>query len=51
MRDGTRISIAMAVYNGERFVQEQLDSFVNQTRLPDELIVSDDCSTDHSLEI
>jgi glycosyltransferase involved in cell wall biosynthesis len=47
----TRISIAMAVYNGERFVSEQLDSFARQTRLPDELVVSDDASTDRSVEI
>lgn len=47
----TRISIAMAVYNEERFIQEQLDSFVRQTRLPDELVVSDDASTDRSVEI
>ncbi|NGZ90282.1 glycosyltransferase family 2 protein [Psychroflexus maritimus] len=46
-----KISIAMATYNGERFLQEQLDSFVAQSRLPDELVVSDDCSTDGTLEI
>ena len=47
----SRISIAMAVYNGERFVREQLESFARQTRLPDELVVSDDASTDGSVEI
>lgn len=41
----------MAVYNGERFLQEQLDSFVAQTRLPDELVVSDNASTDRTVEI
>jgi glycosyltransferase involved in cell wall biosynthesis len=46
-----RISIAMAVYNGELFMSEQLDSFLRQTRLPDELVISDDCSTDGSVEI
>lgn len=46
-----RISIAMALYNGERFVREQLDSFTNQTRLPDELVVSDDASTDRGVEV
>ena len=29
------ISIAMATYNGERFLREQLDSFVEQSRQPD----------------
>lgn len=46
-----RISIAMATYNGEKYLQEQLDSFLNQTRLPDELVISDDCSTDNTLQI
>lgn len=41
----------MAVYNGERFIGEQLESFCRQTRLPDELVVSDDGSTDRSVEI
>jgi glycosyltransferase involved in cell wall biosynthesis len=49
--EGACISIAMAVYNGERFIREQLESFVRQTRLPDELVVSDDASTDRSVEI
>ena len=41
----------MAVYNGERFIQEQLNSLLRQTRLPDELVVSDNSSTDGTLEI
>jgi len=48
---GSKISIAMAVYNGERFIGEQLESFVRQTRLPDELVVSDNASTDRTVEI
>ncbi len=47
----TSISIAMAVYNGERFIREQLDSFTGQTRLPDELVVSDNASTDRTVEV
>ena len=45
------ISIAMATYDGARFVAEQLASFAAQTRLPDELVVTDDGSTDGTLEI
>jgi len=41
-----KISIAMATYNGAKYIQEQLQSFVDQTRQPDELIITDDCSTD-----
>ena len=45
------ISIAVATYNGSRFLREQLDSFLAQTRCPDEVIISDDCSTDDTLKI
>lgn len=41
----------MATYNGERFLQEQLDSLAAQTYLPCELVVGDDGSTDGTLEI
>jgi glycosyltransferase involved in cell wall biosynthesis len=47
----TRISIAMASYNGERFIREQLDSFAAQSRLPDELVISDDGSNDRNVAI
>jgi hypothetical protein len=45
------ISVAMATYNGARYLREQLDSFIAQERLPDELVVCDDASTDDSLSI
>jgi len=45
------ISIAMATYNGEMYIQEQLQSFVNQSIKPDELVISDDSSTDNTLRI
>ena len=45
------ISIALCTYHGERFLQEQLDSFLQQTRLPDELVVCDDGSTDLTVPI
>lgn len=46
-----KISIAMATYNGEKFIRQQLDSFVNQSRQPDELVITDDGSTDRTLQI
>lgn len=46
-----KISIAMATYNGAKFLQEQLDSFLNQCRQPDELVVYDDSSTDATLRV
>lgn len=44
------ISIALAAYNGARYVREQLESFAAQRRLPDELVVCDDGSTDDTPE-
>lgn len=41
----------MATYNGARFLREQLDSFAVQTRLPDELVICDDGSSDETLAI
>ena len=41
----------MTVYNGEKYINEQIESFINQTLLPHEIIISDDCSTDKTLEI
>ncbi len=46
-----KISVVMAAYNGEKYIKEQLESFCNQTVLPDELIVCDDCSIDSTYEI
>jgi glycosyltransferase involved in cell wall biosynthesis len=46
-----RISIAMATYQGARFLSEQLESFLAQTLLPNELCVSDDGSDDGTLDI
>ena len=42
------ISVAMALYNGERYLQEQLESIYKQSLQPNELIVCDDGSTDNS---
>lgn len=41
-----KISIALAAYNGETYLPAQLTSFAAQTRAPDELVVTDDGSTD-----
>ena len=39
-------SVAMSTYNGERFLAEQLSSICAQTRPVDEIVVSDDGSSD-----
>ena len=36
----------MATYNGEKYLKEQLDSILKQIKSSDELIISDDGSTD-----
>lgn len=46
-----KISIALVTYNRGDFLKEQLRSIVAQERLPDELVVGDDCSTDSTLDI
>ena len=45
------ISVCIATYNGERHIKEQLDSILSQLSLSDEIIVSDDGSTDQTLNI
>lgn len=44
-------SVAMSTYNGERFLAEQLSSICTQTRPVDEIVVSDDGSSDGTLRI
>jgi len=51
MRAFDQISVAMATYNGGKFLREQLDSLINQTTKPMELVVCDDVSTDNTIKI
>jgi glycosyltransferase involved in cell wall biosynthesis len=46
-----KVSVAMAVYNGEKFLRKQLDSICNQTYQNIEIIAVDDGSTDDSVRI
>jgi glycosyltransferase involved in cell wall biosynthesis len=46
-----RISIAMATFNGGRYLRQQLDSFVAQTLRPDQLVITDDGSTDDTVQV
>lgn len=45
------ISIALATYNGERFLREQLDSIYSQTYQDIEVVACDDCSSDQTVSI
>ena len=45
------ISIAMATYNGETFIREQLDSILAQTEKNFEIVICDDASSDSTPQI
>lgn len=45
------ISIALATWNGGSYLRHQLQSFLDQTRQPDELVICDDASEDDTLEV
>lgn len=45
------ISVAMAVYNGEKYLSEQLDSILKQLQQQDEIVISYDKSTDNTWEL
>jgi glycosyltransferase involved in cell wall biosynthesis len=41
----------MATYHGEKYLKQQIDSILEQLNGNDELIISDDCSNDSTLDI
>lgn len=45
------ISVALCTYQGAAYLQEQLDSLLAQSLLPDEVVVRDDASTDDTWQI
>ena len=45
------VSIVLATYNGEKYLKEQLNSLVNQTLKPDEIVFVDDGSKDSTLTL
>ena len=45
------ISVCMATYNGSKFIKEQIDSILCQLSMDDELVISDDHSTDETFDI
>ena len=51
LEKAVRISVAMVTYNGELFLEEQLDSILNQLKEKDEVVISDDGSKDNTIEI
>lgn len=45
------ISVCIATFNGEKFIPEQLNSILPQLNDEDEIIISDDSSTDNTINI
>jgi len=46
-----KVSVAIGTHNGARFIEEQLRSILNQTVPPDEIVISDDASTDGTIQV
>ena len=44
-----KVSVALCTYNGAPYIEKQLESILNQTRLPDEIVLSDDGSGDDTV--
>ena len=51
MQDNFSLSVIIPNYNKAQFLPKCLESIVEQTLIPDEIIIVDDCSTDDSVEI
>lgn len=45
------VSVCMATFNGEKYILQQINSILPQLNLGDELIISDDGSTDETVDI
>lgn len=45
------ITVCMATYNGEKFIREQLQTILEQSKRADEVIICDDASKDNTVAI
>ena len=46
-----KVSVCLATYNGEKYIYDQLISILKQINKNDEVIISDDCSSDSTISI
>ena len=46
-----RILVLMSTYNGEKYLQEQLDSILSQKNVKVDILVRDDGSTDSTVSV
>jgi glycosyltransferase involved in cell wall biosynthesis len=51
IKKNLRISVSIPTYNQGQYVEKAILSVYNQTVTPDEIIVSNDCSTDNTMEV
>ena len=51
VKTGSLVSVAMASYNGEKYIAAQLESIINQTYKNIEIIITDDASSDNTVPI
>ncbi|MTA32974.1 MAG: glycosyltransferase, partial [Actinobacteria bacterium] len=45
------VSVVICTYNGEKYLRAQLETILQQTRVPSEIILSDDGSSDGTLAL
>ena len=45
------VTICMGTYNQEEYVRDSVRGLLSQTYTPLEIVISDDCSKDHTWEI
>ena len=50
-RPPAEITVVMGTHNGSRYVREQLQTILQQTLPPAEIVVADDCSTDDTVAV
>ena len=43
--------VLLATHNGVKYLEEQLDSIASQTIPPRRIIISDDCSSDNTIDL
>ncbi|GAA4463424.1 glycosyltransferase [Nibrella saemangeumensis] len=50
-QEKSKVSIALCTYNGENYLQAQWQSLLEQQRLPDEVVICDDGSSDQTVDL
>ena len=45
------ISVCIATHNGEKYIKKQLESILSQLSFSDEIVISDDGSTDQTIKL